>query len=217
MSGFSLLITTLASQFFIISYANGVEDANLQYDLYILSSYVVAMLMSLGWFQSIGYDKLKLKSLVLFETIFIATEIISFGLSFTSIGNSFAIVKTLGLCAWFYYVLYRNLKVPSAELNDKDIFAVRVVPNDFQGLLLSIIGVYPLGGYGLYYKGSFYHYRKGILVKDSEKLIKARKDKYVVLKAKKHDKETIKAIESQVGSKWSLTKNCFTVIRPLLK
>lgn len=63
----------------------------------------------------------------------------------------------------------------------------------------------------------YYHYRHGILVKDSKKLLQAKKEKFVIIKSKSYDKETISKIEQLVGTRWSIINNCFTRIRPLLK
>lgn len=60
-------------------------------------------------------------------------------------------------------------------------------------------------------------YRHGILVKDSKKLLQAKKEKFVIIKSKSYDKETISKIEQLVGTRWSIINNCFTRIRPLLK
>lgn len=70
---------------------------------------------------------------------------------------------------------------------------------------------------GLYYNGNYYHYRHGILVKDSKRLLQAKKENFVIIKSKSYDKETISKIEQLVGTRWSIVNNCFTRIRPLLK
>ncbi|MCM1497260.1 MAG: hypothetical protein NC124_02220 [Clostridium sp.] len=217
MQGLNLILTALAVQFFLISYANGLGGMNIQYELYVLNAYIMSMIMGIGWFQSVDYSQSKLKTLILFEILFFLTEIISFGLSFTPIGNSFSVVKAFGLTAWLYYILYRSLKAPKAKINDKDIFAVRTKPNDFQGLILSMIGIYPLGSYGLLYKNTYYHYSHGKMVKSDVKALLKNKDKFVVIKAKKYNSQTIEEIEKLVGSKWPFRNNCFTKIRPLLK
>lgn len=47
--------------------------------------------------------------------------------------------------------------------------------------------------------------------------IKDKKEKFVIIKSKSYDKETISKIEQLVGTRWSIVNNCFTRIRPLLK
>ena len=86
-----------------------------------------------------------------------------------------------------------------------------------QDYILALLNKYELGSYGLYYNGNYYHYRHGILVKDSKKLLQAKKEKFVIIKSKSYDKETISKIEQLVGTRWSIINNCFTRIRPLLK
>lgn len=83
--------------------------------------------------------------------------------------------------------------------------------------ILALLNKYELGSYGLYYNGNYYHYRHGILVKDSKRLLQAKKENFVIIKSKSYDKETISKIEQLVGTRWSIVNNCFTRIRPLLK
>lgn len=213
----TLAIFLIIFQYFFLSLVDKVADYDLQYNLYMLFYMSVAFGVSLGWFRSIDYKKLLAKSVVLFQVLFLATEIISWGLSFYGVSGYFAIVRALGLTAWFYYILYRKFSRPKIELNNKDIFAVRTVPDDFQGLVLSLINPYPLAGYGLMYKNNFYHFHHGKMVKSDVRLLKAKKDKFIILKSREYDPKIIKEIDNLVGSKWSLTNNCWTRIRPLLK
>lgn len=213
----TLSIFLIIFQFIGLTFASNVEDIDLQYDFYMVFYMFMSLIMSIGWFKSINYKKLLFKSIVFFEILFLTTEIINFSLAFFNISGYFSAVRSLGLTAWFYYILYRNFSRPKIELNNKDIFAVRAVPDDFQGLLLSIINPYPLAGYGLLYKNSFYHFHHGEMVKSDIRVLKAKKDKFIILKSKEYDPEIIKNVNNLVGSKWSIKNNCWTKIRPLLK
>lgn len=116
-----------------------------------------------------------------------------------------------------YFTLFIISFIACYRLNDKDIFAVRSKASGIQDYILALLNKYELGSYGLYYNGNYYHYRHGILVKDSKKLLQAKKEKFVIIKSKSYDKETISKIEQLVGTRWSIINNCFTRIRPLLK
>lgn len=213
----TLAIFLIVFQYISLNSVDKITDYDLQYDLYMISYLCISFIMSIGWFKSIEYKKLLLKSVVFFEVLFIATEIISWCLAFYGVSGYFAVVRALGLTAWLYYIFYRHFTRPEIELNNKDIFAVRTVPDDFQGLVLSLINPYPLAGYGLMYKNNFYHFHHGKMVKSDVRLLKAKKDKFIILKSREYDPKIIKEIDNLVGSKWSLTNNCWTRIRPLLK
>lgn len=217
MQGLKLIIFLLISQFFMVRFATKIEDVSLQTDTFIFISYFIAMVSSFGWFLSVGYDKLKLKSLILLETLWILSEIISFSLSLFSIHEFIVPTKSLLFSCWVLFIFYRISKTKSQKINNKDIFAVRTIPDDFQGLILSMIGFYPLGSYGVIYKDDYYHYHHGKFVKSNKRTVTSNKKKFVVMKSGKFDQKVIDELESLVGSDWSYRNNCYTHIRPLLK
>ena len=217
MQGLKLIIFLIASQYLLVKCANKIDDVSLQTDFLIFTSYFVAMLSSFGWFLSISYEKLKLKSLVLIETLWLLSEIIFFGLSFTGYIKYFTAIKSIIFSSWLFFVLYRLSKNKSQKINNKDIFAVRTVPDNFQGLILSMIGFYPLGSYGVIHKDDYYHYHHGKFVKSNKRTVTSNKKKFVVMKSGKFDQKVIDELESLVGSDWSYRNNCYTRIRPLLK
>lgn len=181
---------------------NFVDDPQLYADLTYFTLFTISLIACYEWFRNTPNTQVRIKCLILFEMLYLITNILAF---------------PIALSFWIGYIIFRNGQAIPSQLNDKDIFAVRSKASGLQDYILALLNKYELGSYGLYYNGNYYHYRHGILVKDSKKLLQAKKEKFVIIKSKSYDKETISKIEQLVGTRWSIINNCFTRIRPFLK
>lgn len=217
MQGYRTIISLIFFQFLTTALAGRISSIDLAWDFTLFSSYFIAMIAVIGWFMETSNKKTKLKIILLFEILYLFTEVISFPLLYLNISFLIEWIRAITLSIWFGYIIFRNGKACEAELNNKDIFAIRSKPTGFQDYFLSLLDKYELGSYGLYYNGSYYHYRHGKMVKDSLRILKAQKDRFVVIKSKKYNQKIIDKIEKLVGSKWTIISNCYTKIRPLLK
>lgn len=217
MLKFSGIYILLALQFILVNMNNFIADPQLYADLTYFTLFIISFIACYEWFKNTPNTRTRIKCLILFEMLYLITNILAFPVYYLNIAFVMKWIRAIALSFWIGYIIFRNGQATPSRLNDKDIFAVRSKASGIQDYILALLNKYELGSYGLYYNGNYYHYRHGILVKDSKKLLQAKKEKFVIIKSKSYDKETISKIEQLVGTRWNIINNCFTRIRPLLK
>ena len=95
------------------------------------------------------------------------------------------------------------------DINDRDLFIMRLRPRSAQDFIMSMFNCSGLGGIGIYYNRQFWHYKNGRIVKECALLGRCR---YVPIRQGVPAQLTIAALDSMVGSKWSITHNCITML-----
>lgn len=111
------------------------------------------------------------------------------------------------------WYLFRTYNPSSDTLTDSDLFICRLRPRSAQDLFLAMFGKSALGGVALYYRGQMYHYSRGVLVKTSP----GNLSRYVTRRAGVPTSQQLQYLETLVGERWTLTRNCMTQLYPLAK
>lgn len=118
------------------------------------------------------------------------------GVSFTSAGA---------------YYWWRSYASPSDQLADGYLYCVRHIPANAQDFMISLSGLYgPNGGYSLYLNGHLYKFSSGQLVRRKVSCLPAIS--YHVTRGNKADDAIISQLDSLIGLRWTLNKNCLTVL-----
>lgn len=217
MLKFSGIYILLALQFVLVNASNFIADPNVYADFSYFISFLISFIACYEWFRNTPDTQVRIKCLILFEMLYLLTNILALPFYYLNMAYAIEWIRAICLSVWIGYIIFRKGTATPSELNDKDIFAVRSKTSGLQDYILALLNKYELGSYGLYYKGNYYHYRKGIFVKDSKRILQAKKEKFVIIKSKPYDKETIQKAENLIGTRWSIFSNCYTKIRPLLK
>lgn len=114
------------------------------------------------------------------------------------------------LLAGIYYWM-RSYDQPSDHLEHGYLFSVRHIPSNTQDFLISMSGLYgPDGGYSLYANGYLYKFSSGRLIRRKVSTLPAIS--YHVTRGAKLDPDLISRLDSMIGMRWSLNKNCLTVL-----
>jgi hypothetical protein len=94
------------------------------------------------------------------------------------------------------------------------IYCIRRSPSSLQDFLIALSGIYGTdGGYSLYANGYLYKYSGGRLVR--RKVSSVPSIGYHVCRGSRIDESVMSELDSLVGSKWSWSKNCLTVLAPI--
>lgn len=121
------------------------------------------------------------------------------------------VIQGIGFFAAAAYYWWRSYDQPSDDLEDGYLYSVRHIPSNTQDFLISLSGIYgPDGGYSLYANGQLYKFSGGQLVRRKVSSLPAIS--YHVTRGDKLDPAVIARLDSLVGMKWSLNKNCLTVL-----
>jgi hypothetical protein len=121
------------------------------------------------------------------------------------------IIQGLGFIAAAGYYFWRSYDQPSDDLEDGYLYSVRHIPSNAQDFLISMSGLYGSdGGYSLYANGYLYKFSSGHLAR--RKVSSLPSISYHVTRGDKLDPDVIARLDSLVGLKWSLNKNCLTVL-----
>lgn len=190
MLKFSGIYILLALLFILVNMNNFIADPQLYADLTYFTLFIISFIACYEWFKNTPNTQTRIKCLILFEMLYLITNILAFPVYYLNIAFVMEWIRAIALSFWIGYIIFRNGQATPSRLNDKDIFAVRSKASGIQDYILALLNKYELGSYGLYYNGNY---------------------------SKSYDKETISKIEQLVGTRWSIINNCFTRIRPLLK
>lgn len=121
------------------------------------------------------------------------------------------IIQGLGAILAFSFYWWRSYAQPSDYLEHGRLFCIRHIPSNTQDFLISMSGLYgPDGGYSLYANGFLYKFSGGRLVRRKVSSLPAIS--YHVTRGSKLDPELISRLDSLIGMRWSLNKNCLTVL-----
>lgn len=133
-----------------------------------------------------------------------------YGWQIPSIPISSGIQGLSFLLAGIYY-WHRSYDQPSDHLEHGYLFSVRHIPSNAQDFLISMSGLYgPDGGYSLYANGCLYKFSDGQLIRRKVSTLPAIS--YHVTRGAKLDPDLISRLDSMIGMRWSLNKNCLTVL-----
>lgn len=121
------------------------------------------------------------------------------------------IIQGLGFVAAASYYFWRSYEQPSDSLEPGYLYCVRHIPSNAQDFLISMSGLYgPDGAYSLFADGYLYKFSAGQLVRRKVSTLPAIS--YHVTRGDRLDPEIIARLDGLLGMKWSLNKNCLTVL-----
>lgn len=121
------------------------------------------------------------------------------------------VIQGLGLMLAAVYYWRRSYDQPSDHPEHGYLFSVRHIPSNAQDFLISMSGLYgPDGGYSLYANGYLYKFSAGQLIRRKVSTLPAIS--YHVTRGAKLDPALISRLDSMIGMRWSLNKNCLTVL-----
>lgn len=121
------------------------------------------------------------------------------------------IIQGIGFLAAAAYYWRRSYDQPSDALEHGYLYSVRHIPSNAQDFLISLSGLYgPDGGYSLYANGYLYKFSGGQLVR--RKVSSLTAISYHVTRGDRLDPDIIERLDSLIGMRWSLNKNCLTVL-----
>lgn len=122
-----------------------------------------------------------------------------------------AIIQGVSFVVVASYYWRRSYDQPSDPLMRGYLYCVRHIPANTQDFLISLSGIYgPDGGYSLYANGFLYKFSSGRLVRRKVSSLPAIS--YHVTRGAKLDDALISRLDSMIGMRWSLNKNCLTVL-----
>lgn len=109
------------------------------------------------------------------------------------------------------YYWHRSYEIPSDPLAHGYLYCVRHIPANTQDFLISLSGIYgPDGGYSLYANGYLYKFSSGHLVRRKVSSLPAIS--YHVARGGKLNEALISRLDGMIGMRWTLNKNCLTVL-----
>ncbi|MNQ77174.1 hypothetical protein D3C85_920330 [compost metagenome] len=121
------------------------------------------------------------------------------------------IIQGAGFLAAAIHYWMRSYDQPSDHLEHGYLFSVRHIPSNTQDFMISMSGLYgPDGGYSLYANGYLYKFSSGRLIR--RKVLTLPAISYHVTRGAKLDPDLISRLDSMIGMRWSLNKNCLTVL-----
>lgn len=121
------------------------------------------------------------------------------------------IIQGVSFLAAGVFYWKRSYNQPSDHLEHGYLFSVRHIPSNTQDFLISMSGLYgPDGGYSLYANGYLYKFSSGRLIRRKVSTLPAIS--YHVTRGAKLDPDLISRLDSMIGMRWSLNKNCLTVL-----
>lgn len=109
------------------------------------------------------------------------------------------------------YYWRRSYDQPSDPLDPGYLYCVRHIPSNTQDFLISLSGIYgPDGGYSLYVNGHLYKFSSGRMVR--RKVTSLPAISYHVTRGDRADEAIVSRLDGLIGMRWSLNKNCLTVL-----
>lgn len=109
------------------------------------------------------------------------------------------------------YYWRRSYDQPSDPLEPGYLYCVRHIPSNTQDFIISLSGIYgPDGGYSLYVNGFLYKFANGRMVRRKVSSLPAIS--YHVTRGSILDPDLIAQLDGLIGMRWSLNKNCLTVL-----
>lgn len=125
--------------------------------------------------------------------------------------TAMSIIQGSGFLIAAAYYWRRSYDQLSDELAPGYLYCVRHIPSNTQDFLISMSGLYgPDGGYSLFANGYLYKFSNGRLVRRKVSTLPAIS--YHVTRGAKLDPDLISRLDSMIGMRWSLNKNCLTVL-----
>lgn len=122
-----------------------------------------------------------------------------------------AIIQGASFMAAAAYYWRRSYDQPSDPLEPGYLYCVRHIPSNTQDFLISLSGIYgPDGGYSLYVNGFLYKFSSGRMVRRKVSSLPAIS--YHVTRGGILDPDLIAQLDGLIGMRWSLNKNCLTVL-----
>lgn len=113
-----------------------------------------------------------------------------------------------GIAAFYWW---RSYAQPSDPLEDGYLYSVRHIPANSQDFLISLFGIYgPDGAYALYANGYLYKFSAGRMVR--RKVLSLPAISYHVTRGDRLSNSTISMLDNLIGMKWSINRNCLTVL-----
>lgn len=110
------------------------------------------------------------------------------------------------------YYRFRRYDIPSAPMDDSYMYLTYRRPRSRQDRLISLVGL-PLGGVGVYCRGQWYRYHRGVFIISKCKPC----SNHVIIQVKAYEKDAIHKLEEMAGTKWGILNNCITEILPVMK
>lgn len=157
MLKFSGIYILLALQFILVNMNNFIADPQLYADLTYFTLFIISFIACYEWFKNTPNTQTRIKCLILFEMLYLITNILAFPVYYLNIAFVMEWIRAIALSFWIGYIIFRNGQATPSRLNDKDIFAVRSKASGLQDYILALLNKYELGSYGLYYNGNYYH------------------------------------------------------------
>lgn len=125
--------------------------------------------------------------------------------------TSMVIIQGASFMAAAAYYWRRSYDQPSDPLEPGYLYCVRHIPSNTQDFLISLSGIYgPDGGYSLYGNGFLYKFSSGRMVRRKVSSLPAIS--YHVTRGSVLDPDLIAQLDGLIGMRWSLNKNCLTVL-----
>jgi hypothetical protein len=121
------------------------------------------------------------------------------------------VIQGLGFILAAAYYFWRSYEQPSDSLESGYLYCIRHIPSNAQDFLISLSGLYgPDGAYSLYADGYIYKFASGQLVRRKVSTLPAIS--YHVTRGDKLDPDILARLDGLIDMRWSLNKNCLTVL-----
>lgn len=180
---------------------------------YSLQCSILALLATM----STPYTKLRLKSLLAAFCAFSWLDVALYPLRYLMAPYIVYAVEVAIAFIFLLYIYNKWYDSRSEPLDDEHLFIVSKSVNSWKELLVSLFCSNPQGGFSIYAKGNWYHYRKrnGVIEKTNGDVLKSLASNYIFQSYRLANLHDIKRLESMVGDKWTPLKNCITEFRSL--
>lgn len=156
------------------------------------------------------YSQLRLKSLLAAFTAFSVLDVALYPVRYLMAPY---IVYAVEVCAAFIFMLWihnRWYNSRSDPLDDEHIFIVSRKVSNTKELIVSLFCSQPSGGFSIYARGNWYHFRKrtGIVEKTNGEVLKSLSSAYLIQSMGLADDDDIERLDAMVGGSWSYFDNC---------
>ena len=125
MLKFSGIYVLLVLQFILVNMNNFVDNPQLYADLTYFTLFTISLIACYEWFRTTPNTQVRIKCLILFEMLYLITNILAFPIYYLNIAFIMEWIRAIALSFWIGYIIFRNGQAIPSQLNDKDIFAVR--------------------------------------------------------------------------------------------
>lgn len=99
---------------------NFIADPQLYADLTYFTLFIISFIACYEWFKNTPNTRARIKCLILFEMLYLITNILAFPVYYLNIAFVMEWIRAIALSFWIGYIIFRNGQATPSRLNDKE-------------------------------------------------------------------------------------------------